>query len=177
MRIDRSGALPDRCVVCNADAGGYRLSRKLYWSPLAWRLGATATPFVVGGIGIATETTVLLAAFWPLVLAAMIAHTFVRKKFEIEIGMCGNHRRWRTALRLLSFACIVGVAASTAFWREDSALAALLLLGSIGGMLLVGVTQAIVGVQAVSVKRLTGEHAWLARTGSAFRAALPELRE
>ncbi len=174
--MDRAGALPDRCIVCNDAAGGYRLSRKLYWSPLAWRLPATATPFVVAGIGMATETAILLVLFWPLVLAAMIAHTFVRKKLEIEIGMCGRHRRWRTALRLLSIACIVGVGASTVFWRADSALAAMLLLGSLGGMVLVGVTQAIVGVQAVSVKKLTDEHAWLARTGSAFRAALPELK-
>ncbi|MGH8741994.1 MAG: hypothetical protein ACREUN_13840, partial [Burkholderiales bacterium] len=49
VRMDRSGALPDRCVICNADAAGYRLPRKLYWAPTAWRIGATATPFVVLG--------------------------------------------------------------------------------------------------------------------------------
>lgn len=173
--MDRAGALPDRCIVCNADAGGHRLSRKLYWSPVAWRLGAVATPFVVAGLGAATEAVMLVVLFWPLVLVLIVAHTFVRKAFEVEIGMCESHRRWRTALRALSIACIAGVLASTAFWHDQAELASALLLGSVGTMLLVGVIQAVVRVQALSLRKLTGEHAWLAGTGKDFRAALPEL--
>jgi peptidoglycan/LPS O-acetylase OafA/YrhL len=173
--MERSGALPDRCVVCNADAGGYRLSRKLYCSPFLWRLCATATPFTVAGIGGATQTPLLILLFWPLVLALMLAHVFVRRKVELDLGVCARHRRLRAALRTLSIACLVGVLASIPVWAESDSLGAALLWSSIAGLLCLSLAQSYTGVQSISVSRLDAEHAWLARTGKTFRAALPEL--
>jgi hypothetical protein len=175
VRMDRTGELPDRCIVCNAGAGGNRLARKLYWSPLSWRLSAVATPFIAMGIGIATETWLLVALFWPLVIVMMIAHAFVRKRLSLEMGMCGRHQRWLTLARASSFVCVAGVVASITLWNVDDGLAAIVLLGSIGGMALVAVTQGIAGVQAISLSRVDQQHAWLAGTGKGFRAALPEL--
>ena len=172
--MDRSGALPDRCIVCNTDAGGYRLARKLYWSPFAWRLGAVATPFVALGLGAATQTMLLMVLFWPLVLALMIAHTFVRKKLEVELGFCARHRRLRAVLSALSIACVIGVLSSIFVWSATTGLAAALLSISLAGMLIMVVAQSILGVPAVTIKKLSGEHAWLAGTGKPFRAALPE---
>ncbi|MGH8732516.1 MAG: hypothetical protein ACREVB_02415, partial [Burkholderiales bacterium] len=115
------------------------------------------------------------ALFWPLVIVLMIAHTFVRKRLDLEMGMCRRHQRWLIAARASSIACAAGVLASITLWNVDADLAALLLLGSICGMVLVAVTQGLAGVQAVALQRIGKDHAWLAGTGKAFRAALPEL--
>jgi hypothetical protein len=173
--MDRSGALPDRCVVCNAEAAGYRVTRKLYWSPTPWRVGAFATPFAILGAGIVSQSPWLLVLFWPSVLLLMIAHTFVRKKVEIEVAFCPRHRRLRGALLALSWALVAGVVASMFLWRADGGLAAWLLLGSIGGMVAVMIAQASAGVQGIAVRRLDASHAWLGGTGKPFRSALPEL--
>lgn len=175
MRLDRSGALPDRCIVCNADAGGRRLSRKLYWSPVAWRVFALATPFTLAGLGIATETPILIVLFWPLVLVLLFVHTFVRKKVEIELGICLRHRRLQAALGGVSIACLVAVFAAAPLMGENHELGLALLWSSIAGLICLSVAQSYLGVQAISVNKLTDEHAWLARTGKAFRGALPEL--
>ena len=175
VRMDRAGALPDRCIVCNADAGGHRVTRKLYWSPLAWRLAALATPFVVLGIGIAKQIPLLGALFWPLVLVMMIAHTFVRKRLELEMGMCKAHQRWLSGVRWVSALFIIGVFASIALWRTDPGLAGWVLMGSIGGMVVAGIAQGLAGVQAIALKRIDQKHAWLSGTGRRFRETLPEL--
>ena len=173
--MDRTGALPDRCIVCNADAGGHRVTRKLYWSPLSWRLVAVATPFVVMGIGIAAQIPLLAVLFWPMVLVMMTVHTFVRKKLELEIGMCRVHQRWLAGVRWVSALFIVGVLASMALWRTHPGLAGTLLLGSIGGMVVAGIAQGVAGVQAVALNRLDQKHAWLSGAGRRFRETLPEL--
>ena len=173
--MDRTGALPDRCIVCNADAGGHRITRKLYWSPLAWRLVAVATPFVVLGIGIINEVPLLAALFWPAVLVMMFAHTFVRKKLDLEIGICRVHQRWLTGGRWVSVLFILGVLASMSLWNTNGTLAGVLLLGSIGGMLAAGIVQGLAGVQALALSRLDRQHAWLSGTGRRFRETLPEL--
>lgn len=173
--MDRSGALPDRCVICNADAGGYRVERTLYCSPLAWRLAAIATPFVVLGIGVIAGSMPAAMLFWPLLFVMMIVHTFVRKKLKLEVGMCRRHQRWRDALRALSLATIAGVLVSLPLWRIDPEIAIVLLLGSLGAMGAAALAQSILGVQTVGLRELSDQHAWLTGTGKAFRAALPEL--
>ena len=177
VRMDRNGALPDRCVICNADAGGYRLSRKLYWAPAGWKIAATATPFVALGIGIVANLPILIALFWPIVIVLAIAHTFVRKKLEIDFGVCARHKRMRTILGVVSIACAVAVLAVLFFFREFEQVggALSLLLVAVVAVVALAVVQSLVGVQAISVKKLSDEHAWLARTGKEFRAALPEL--
>ena len=174
VRIDRDGALPDRCVLCNADAGGYRLTRKLYWSPLAWRIVAISAPFVLLGLGIMLQWPIVLAAFWPLVIMLMLIHVFVRRPLTIELAACKFHRDARSILRTLSLLCLGSVFLAIALFR-DWQHSLLLLWGSAAGLLLLAVLQAYSGLSAVRLTRLTMQHAWLARTGRAFRAALPEL--
>ena len=173
--MDRAGALPDRCIVCNADAGGHRVTRKLYWSPRAWRIVAVSTPFVVLGIGIASRIPLLSMLFWPLVLVMMIAHTFVRKTLVLEMGMCKAHQRWLTGVRWVSALFVLGVFVSVSLWRTDASLAGMVLLVSIGGMVLAAVAQGVAGVQAIALDRLDPKHAWLSGTGRRFRETLPEL--
>jgi len=172
--MDRAGTLPDRCVACNAPAAGYRLRRTLYCSPLAWKLGAFATPFAVMFLGLSLEVFWMAAAFWPLVILLLIAHAFVRRSLKLELGVCTRHRLLRYFSLALAIACMCGVGAGIITFRTGY-VAAWLLLGSILGLLVLIVLQSTLGAQAVKLKRLSDEHAWLAGTGEPFRGALPEL--
>jgi hypothetical protein len=173
--MDREGALPDRCVACNRPAGGRRLRRKLYSSPLAWRIGALATPFVAMAVGLSLGLFLVAALFWPLVIVLMIAHTFVRKSFKVELGLCARHRGLRYLLLALSTACIFGVFAGIVGFRTGPAMAWLLLASTVA-LLVLAAVQSRTGAQAVDLKELTPEHAWLSGTGAEFRDALPELQ-
>jgi hypothetical protein len=172
--MDRAGTLPDRCVACNQPAGGYRLRRNLYSSPLAWKLGAFATPFAVMFLGLSLDVFWMAAAFWPLVIVLLIAHVFVRRSLKLEIGVCTRHRLLRYFLLALAIACMCGVGAGIIYLRT-SYVAAWLLLGSILGLLVLIVLQSTLGAQAVKLKSLSAEHAWLSGTGEPFRSGLPEL--
>jgi hypothetical protein len=63
---------PDRCVVCNAPAGGYRLRRTLYWHHPAIYLS------ILGGL-----------------LVYVILATVMRKSALVELGLCERHRARR----------------------------------------------------------------------------------
>lgn len=175
MRIDRSGALPDRCVICNAEAGGQRVAQKLYWSPLAWKMGAGMAPFVVLGVGISMQAWWMVAMFWPMVIVLVLINLFVRKSLRVEFGICARHRRIRTVLRALSIVCLVGVGGAVWHLRDAPAQAYVVLLASVAGIIGLALVQSFTGIQMLKLKELTPHHAWLARTGKPFRAALPEL--
>jgi hypothetical protein len=172
--MDRDGALPDRCVACNAPAEGYRLKRTLRCSPLAWKIGAVVAPFAVMFFGVYANVDMLLNAFWPLVILMLIFHLAVRKSLKLQIGICPRHRRFRTALILLSWLCIVGVFVGMFTLREGT-VGVFLLLGSIIALLVLIGVQSFVGAQALRLKTLSADHAWLSGTGGPFRSALPEL--
>jgi hypothetical protein len=62
--MDRNGALPDRCVICNDTADGKRVAQKLYRSPLAWKLFAYPAPFVIAGLGVPRGVSRLARLTW-----------------------------------------------------------------------------------------------------------------
>ena len=172
--MERSAALPDRCVVCNADAAGGRLKRKFTYSPVAWTIGASLTPFLVVLAGAWFDLPYAAIAFWPLLVVLAIASLFVRKTLKLELGVCGRHRRLRVTLLSLSWLCVVaGVLA--AFALTAYRLAGLVMLASFAALLVLGLAQSYVGVQAVRLKDLSADHAWLTGTGEPFRSSLPEL--
>jgi hypothetical protein len=173
VRVDRSAGLPARCVACNLPAQT-RVKRRLYTSPLAWRLGAFATPFALMWLGVALEATVLMALFWPAVIILLVTHMFVRKKFVIEAPICARHARMRNVLTLLSLAFVVAVIALPFAWRGADAMISVL-WACVAALVILAIVQSIAGVQAVRLKRLNAEHAWLGGTGKPFREALPEL--
>ena len=173
VRVERAAALPPRCVVCNLPAET-RVKRRLYTSPLAWRLGAFATPFVLMWLGLLLEATVLMALFWPSVIILLVAHMFVRKKFVVDAPICARHARMRNILMVLSLAFVVAVIALPFVWRSADGMISVL-WACVAALVLLAIIQSIAGVQAMRLKRLSAEHAWLGGVGKPFREALPEI--
>jgi hypothetical protein len=171
--MERGGALPDRCVVCNG-AAGKRVSRTLYWSPAAWRYFSTFMPFVLllGGFGMGSATLALF--FWPALILLVVAHYFVRKRLTLDVGICARHQRQRNILSALSIAALVAAVLMLINLSPDDD-SMLLLVTTLVSVVALAVAQSNVGVQAVSLKKFDSQHAWLGGVGRAFREALPEL--
>ncbi|HUQ76018.1 MAG TPA: hypothetical protein VM183_14940, partial [Burkholderiales bacterium] len=174
VRMDRGGALPDRCVVCNEQSSGKRVARTLYWSPALWRNLSAATPFLLAIAGIAFSLPLLVLLFWPAVIVIAIAHTIVRKKLKLELAACQRHHRQRNVLGGLSLAAMAGMVAVFLNWAPTMA-TVVGLLAAVGVLVALAVVQSYVGVHAVKLKKLDSQHAWLSGTGKTFREALPEL--
>lgn len=173
VRMDREGGLPDRCVVCN-EQSGERVARTLYWSPAAWRNSSALAPFAMLGAGIAFDLPLLAALFWPAVVILAIVHYIVRKKLKLDFGVCERHRRQRNVLRALSIAAMLGLVLVFLSWSPGMT-TVFGLIATVGVILALAIVQSYVGVQAVSLKKLDSQHAWLGGTGKTFREALPEV--
>jgi hypothetical protein len=172
--MDRGGALPDRCVVCNEQSSGKPIPRTLYWSPALWRNISAAMPFLIMIAGIAFGQPLLIALFWPAVIVLAIVHYIVRKKLKLELAVCARHRRQRNILGGLSLAAMAGMVAVFLNWTPSTATVVSLLTG-VAILIALAVVQNYVGVHAVKLKKLDSQHAWLGGTGKTFRQALPEL--
>src|SRR4051794_40569354 len=126
--MSKDGELPDRCLMCNLPAHGWRLKRNLSWHPPFWYL-------------------LILLHILIYVAAALI----VRKKATIMVPLCEKHRRRRVrriAAAWLSVlggfaAIVVGVAVSD---RVES----MAVFSLIGGAILL-LTGLILGVLAAQV--------------------------
>ena len=147
------------------------MRRKLYWSPRAWRtsMGLALLAAIVLGIALAMPT-----AFWAVALFLVFVNMFVRQSLKLELGICGRHRKLRRFLIGLSWTCILGVFVGVLFMTAGM-LGTVILLVSLAMLLALAVFQSFIGVQAVRLKELSPEHAWLSGTGELFRSELPEL--
>ena len=73
LAMNRFGAtFPDRCVVCNQPANGYRVTKTLYWHPPA----------------------VYFAILAGVLIYAIIA-LIVRKEASVSFGLCPEHKKRR----------------------------------------------------------------------------------
>ncbi|MCA9665570.1 MAG: hypothetical protein KC503_08275 [Myxococcales bacterium] len=143
-----SPPLPDRCVVCNADAEGYRLKRVLYWHPAGY--------YVLALIGI--------------LLYAIVA-VIVRKKAVLHVGLCPTHRaRRRTAIIIGLLGPVVMIATPFIARRMGAVIAAGMLIGF--AMIVVGIIMA----QVVRPTRIDNEQARL-KVGRAFLESIPYWNE
>jgi hypothetical protein len=171
--MDRSGALPDRCVFCNADAEGFRRSHKLYWTPVWYRaLTGAALASLVGFAFVSQGSIFLFAAL--AILALYASYFFVRTRIELELGLCRRHRRPHPLHLALIVVCCAPLAASAVMNVAGWPGALLMGFIGLGGLLLIAIGNVFVLGRPVSLRRLTADHAWLANTGKAFREALPE---
>lgn len=133
--LRKDATLPDRCVKCNADTGGYKLRRKLFWH----------------------HPALYLLIIVALLIYAIVA-TIVGKRARIEIGLCPEHRRKRS--RSLLIAWLLFVSSIICF-----VLAGLLSNGwfVFGGLILL-VASPVYGMLScamVSPKRIDDQHVWL----------------
>jgi len=168
--MQRSGSLPAQCIACNQPAASH-VRRKLCCAPAAWRYGALSAPFVLLAVSIGFNLPTLAVLFLPFALLLAVVHVFVRRKFELQIPLCARHRRAGDILTAVSIALmasvilvplVLGTAGVTLLWI------------AIVALLAVGVAQRLLGIQALTLRKLTQEHASLGGAGDAFRQALPE---
>ena len=150
------------------------MRRKLYCSPLAWKMGAFVTPFAVLALGIYVNVDVLIGAFWPLILGALILNMLIRKSLKVRIALCPRHRRIRILFISASWLCILGVFVG-AFTVTFGIAGTIILLASIAALVTLAIVQSNIGGQAVRLKEINEKHVWLSGTGAAFRADLPEI--
>lgn len=109
--IPAKGAMfPDRCIRCNAPAGGYKLKRVFMWHPPA------------------VYFTILAG----LLIYAIVA-VITRKSATTHVGLCPAHRaRRRNGLLLAWLGCIGSFALMIVGARAGGAVILLGLLGMIG---------------------------------------------
>lgn len=174
VRMDRDGSLPGRCVTCNAPALAKRVERTLYWTPWQWRAVVWATPLVLLGL-MSAGLWMAGALIMPALLVLAIANAIIRKRVDLELGVCARHARLRQALGWTGIACMVAVIglpfASPEIGVDRISIAIGAALLALTG---VGLAYGYATAQRVALKRLTAQHLWLKGTGAAFRNALPE---
>ncbi len=147
--VARTGTVfPDRCVKCNAPAGGSRLKRTLYWMHPAWLL-----LFFVSG------------------LILIIVYYAIRKQAVVHIGLCDAHRErrklgiiigWSSFLLGILLFILAGVYSSG--W---CALAGIVLW--IGGVI-----TGVVMARLVTPTKIDKDYVWMTGAHRDFLAQLPE---
>lgn len=148
--VSRDAFLPDRCVKCNAPAGGYRLRRKLYWHP----------PVVY----------VLLIS--PLIY--ILVATLVNKRGIVDIGLCQRHRKQRWWA--IGLGWLVGALGIVCLFGAGSTPGGDYLLPFGFVLLLCGLVGGIAFSRGVSAGRIDAEVIRLNGTSAAFRDELDEWR-
>ena len=140
---------PDRCVKCNAPAGGFRLKRVLYWQHPAYYL-------------------LLLLN----VLILLIVVLIVRKKAVLNIGLCTKHRAQRQQAITIGWAgffggLVLAIGGGMAFKSGWFVLAGILIIfgaGIYGGL----------KAPMISATKITKENVWVKGVHRDFLAGLPE---
>jgi len=146
--LRKGGALPDRCIKCNAPSAGPRRRRRLSWhSPWLYVL-------------------ILLA----LVLYAIVA-AILRKTATVELGLCERHQKRVLWGRIVGWGGLAVelllVGASAATQDEGFALLALALA-------LPWLIAAVAVNRLVLPARIDDHYVRLRGCGPAFLASLPE---
>ena len=156
--VKRDVPLPERCVKCNRDATGIRLSPRLFH--YQWWL--------------TLSVIVLLLLFWPL---ALIVALVGRKSARVEFSLCGIHQRQRqvmtgVTLVFLSLSVLVPwIGFSTTLIDHNVTI----VLGLVA--LLIGLVAASVRGQPLRITRFIDDRLHLRGTGLAFRESFDEFDE
>jgi hypothetical protein len=127
--------LPDRCVICNQPAHGYRLKKTLYWH----------------------DPLVYLALLAGVLIYAIIA-LVSRKSAYVELGLCPAHKQRRIigiAVAIGGF-CLFFVLMLVGASNNSSEL----LLGSLVLMLILPIVGLILA-RTAQPKRIDDHYAWL----------------
>jgi hypothetical protein len=140
------GRLPDRCVVCNAPAHGYKLRKTFAWHPPEYYI-------------------TIIAGLLIYVIVAMVS----RKTALVELGLCEQHRARRRNGLIIAWAgfagsfCLMFVGAAGRSGK--------LFIGSVVGLVVVPLAGALVA-RVVYPTKIDNEYAWF-RVGKPFLDSLP----
>ena len=149
LLVLRQGAwLPDRCVKCNAPAGGRRLWRKLSWHPPGWYI-------------------LVLISVPIYIIAALI----VRKTAAVGVGLCEAH--WVRRRRALTLGWVAGLAGLGLLITGLTAEAVWLVIVGVC-TLIAGLVAGVVASQTVAPARIDAELVWLKNVGPDFLAEFPD---
>ena len=139
---------PDRCVKCNAPAGGFKLKRVLYWQYPAYYL------------------LILCNLLIPLIVVLI-----VRKKAILHVGVCEKHRAQRKLALTIGWVGVLGglvLLICGVVWQSGwAAIAGLVLM--LGG----GIYGAVRGT-TISAAKITKDNVWVRGVHKDFLAQLPE---
>ena len=157
--VTRKGAeLADRCIKCNAPAGGQRFSRNLSWHPQGWYLLILIHLFVY-----------------------LLAYLFIRWQGKITVGLCEQHRRKRNQAILwgwLASLAGIGVFIATMMYSDSQRLNSnpLVPIGIIGGLVLLlgGLIGGMIGSQVLVPIRIDKNFIWLKKVSPDYLAELPD---
>jgi hypothetical protein len=157
--VTRKGAeLPDRCIKCNAPAGGYRFSRNLSWHSSGWYL-----------------------LIFISLLIYILAYFLVRWRGKVTVGLCERHRikrkraiilGWLTALTGIG----LNIAAISFSGDPASTPSPLVPIGFVGGLvlLLAGLIGGMLGSQVLVPSRIDKHFVWLRKVSPDYLAELPD---
>ena len=145
--LPHGSALPDRCVKCNAPAGGFRQSTRLTYLHPAYLL-------------------LLLLGVFPYAIVG----AFARKQADVNVGLCVKHRRaraWAIAAGVAS-GLVGGVLLVVGLGFESGALLATGL-----GLLVAGVGGGSASARVVRAKRIDTTGVLIAGADRAYLNELP----
>jgi uncharacterized protein DUF4339 len=145
--MKKGSGLPDACVKCNAPAQ-HRLKRKLYWH----------------------HPAVFLLILLSLLIYVIVA-LIIRKRADVEIGLCDRHAANRKrdvilswSLVLLGLGLIIAAVSIANGW-----------VGLAGGLVLVGaLVYAAVKTPVVSATKIDAEYVWLRGVSRDYLQAFPD---
>lgn len=148
--VHRNALLPDRCVKCNAPAGGDRLRRKFAWHHPAIYL-------------------LILAGLLVYAIVALI----VQKKAVLDLGICVEHRKQRRMLLLVAWGLLAaGIILIPVAVRMGSGFVALISGASFLGALVTGYLVS----NWITVSKIDDSYVWLGKVDAAYRADYPAAR-
>ncbi len=148
--VHRNAVLPDRCVKCNAPAGGDRVRRRFAWHHPALYL-------------------LILAGLLVYAIVALI----VQKKAVLDLGICAEHRKRRRGLTIAAWA-LLGAAfvAIPVAVRMGSGLVALLAV-------LLFFAAAVAGYVVTNwivTSKIDDSYVWLKKVDRAYLSSFPPAR-
>jgi hypothetical protein len=179
VRIDRSGRLPHRCVLCNGPGYGKRLDRRSVCSPRSWRLTAIG---ILAAIFAAIHMTPFGAlrelfvswVFMPLVLIVLVVHFFVRERVRFDYALCKTH--WRLHMRLFAVsvtALLTVIVLLIDLISTGNSYPAAAMPIMVWIMMLLELGRKYLGPLRVRASKTSPRHIWLRGTGSTFRESFP----
>ena len=153
--MHKGAVLPDRCIKCNAPAGGLRLKRSLSWHESKY--------FSLGKLH-------------PLLY--LVVALLVRKTAKIELGICRRHCCNRLMGMAIGWALFfLGVAAIAILAARPPRKEAIQVVLALSGTMLLwgGPVCAAVFYPVVRPLWIDDEHIWLTGTGSDYLAEFPPI--